>query len=48
MNKGEHDYYAEGFEAAHTGKMAADCPHAYDTPEGEAWMAGYEDGGGHD
>ena len=42
----ENDPYAEGVEAAHTGKMMADCPYQYGTPDGDKWCAGYEDGGG--
>ena len=42
------DYYAQGVEAAHTGKSAAQCPYAYDSPAGEQWMQGFEEAGGHD
>ena len=41
-----NDAYAEGLEAAHSGKCAADCPYEYNAPEGEKWMQGYQDGGG--
>lgn len=40
------DAYEEGWEAAQAGKMAADCPYSYDSPQGEQWMLGYQNGGG--
>ena len=40
--------YAEGMEAAHAGQAAAACPYEYDTHDGEAWLRGFEDGGGDD
>jgi ribosome modulation factor len=38
--------YTQGLEAAHSGKMVADCPYEYNTPEGQKWLNGYQDGGG--
>ena len=40
--------YEMGVDAAHSGKSAADCPFEYETPEGEKWMLGYQEGGGTD
>jgi ribosome modulation factor len=42
----EEGPYMQGFDAAHYGKMVADCPYEYNTPEGAEWLAGYQDGGG--
>ncbi len=44
--KPKRDPYTEGVEAAHTNKMAADCPYSFSSPSGEQWLKGYEDGGG--
>lgn len=44
----DKDPYAEGMEAAHSGKHAADCPYGFSTPDGEEWLKGFEDGGGDD
>ncbi len=44
MNKGaamSHPDPAQGDSAAH-------CPYEDDSPEGEAWMLGYQNGGGED
>lgn len=40
------DHYEMGVNAAHSGKIAAHCPYAYDSPAGERWMHGYQAGGG--
>lgn len=40
--------YTEGFDAAHSGKSAAQCPYPYNSILGERWMLGYQDGGGRD
>lgn len=42
------DCYAEGIEAAHTGKYAAHCPYEFSSEQGEQWLKGYYDGGGQD
>jgi ribosome modulation factor len=47
-NDSLEDYYNEGLEAAHDGKLAATCPYEYDSPKGMQWMAGFYDGGGDD
>ncbi len=42
------DAYAEGVDAAHSGKCAADCPYDAGTLQYDEWLQGYQDGGGTD
>lgn len=44
----DKDPYAEGLEAAESGLSSATCPYEYDTPDGDEWLKGYQDGGGDD
>lgn len=39
------DHYAEGMEAAHSGKVVAHCPHPYDSEKGKEWMQGFDGAG---
>jgi len=41
-----YETYKEGVRAAYKGRIAADCPYAYDSVEGESWIEGFQDGGG--